>query len=522
MKKILSMSLALVLLFSVFSFGVAQENPYAETIELTWMGYTGNTGDPIPAEDRIKSVIEEKFNVRITKADVDWTSKEQVSLYFAEGNRPDVMFIRQMDRNQLVDEELIRPIDEELLYEYMPDWMECVGRLVTPDFLKTQMYYQGQIWGVPYTSESRIAPYGYYINKTWYQQAGLSEAPKTMDELHDYLLYVSTGDPDGNGEQDTWGISTEVVNNYHYYGLNVLWAYFGVSPKSYQEIDGVIYASCQIPQYKEALAMARDWYAEGIIQPDFVLNESYDALYDLGANAKVGLFLLPVTYYYSTRVDTMAKDHPEYEYELYFGVEREDGNAATVNVFTNLYRNSYPYYFGVDTTDEQMIRGMQILNEFCVDPELALMTNFGEVEEHGANWVYTEEGVYKTNAEWNETVNGERSALERARDARCFYCILPSTKTPVQTVDSRDLYAIEKGLSLEQVYADINFNYAGVNTAASTMETDLFSIEDNYILNVILGRVDLDSTYEAFVDEWMSAGGAEVLAEYQELYEAAK
>ena len=44
----------------------------------------------------------------------------------------------------------------------------------------------------------------------------------------------------------------------------------------------------------------------------------------------------------------------------------------------------------------------------------------------------------------------------------------------------------------------------------------------DYILNVILGRVDLESTYDAFVDEWMSAGGAEVLAEYQNLYEAAK
>lgn len=529
MKRNLSLAIVLALLVSLSSFytAFAEENLYGEHLEITWMGYTGNQGAPIPQDDRIKPYIEEKFNVTITKAEVDWTSKEAVTLYFAEGNTADVMFIRQLQRDQLVDEQLIRSFDEELLYEYMPDWMALVEGVVGKEVVQQQLYYDGEVWGVPYTAENRVAPNSYLINKTWLEASGATQVPQTLDELHDYLYFCTFGDPDGNGENDTWGMGAIGVTGLQ--AFSVIWSAFDVVPSAYYETDGKIVAACQTENYKKALELLAKWFAEGIIYPEFATmkdygNDYYDTCVDVDENGNgphVGLMWMPVATYLDDRLLAFNTYCPDIETEIFFNVEGIDGERRACYAYPNLYTNAYPYYFGYDTSDEKMIRCMQILNAFCTDPELALMTNYGEVEEHGANWILGDDGVYHANAEWN-VANEGRSALDGAMDARCFYAVLPSVKKPIQTVSTATLDALEYTRQFNVTYTDRDFGFNGMNTSYSTYSTDINAIEDEFVLNVILGRKSIENDYDAFMAEWLSAGGQSVVDEYQMLYDSSK
>ena len=519
MKKfialLLSSAMLLSLTYSLTAFAEANTE-YPEHLDLIWMGYTGNEGDPIPEDDRIKSILEEKFNVTITKAQVDWANREEMVLYFASGNTVDVMMSRQLERDTLVEEGLIRSIPEDLLYKYMPDWMNHVTTMVGEEVVKQQMYYNGEIWGVPYTAESRVSPYVYLINKTWLEASGATEVPKTMDELHDFLTYCTFNDPDGDGENNTYGIGS--TGNGSFFGFSVVFAAYGAFPKAYNNRDGQIVAGCQTEEYKEALKLLAQWYSEGIIEPEFATWQGYTPYYEeCVLKAKDGLMSMPVIYYYESRLNTFAEFFPQYNVDIFYGVEDNEGVVRTAMQYPSLYTGQYPYYFGCDTTDEQMIRGMQILNAFCTDEELALMTNFGEVEEHGANWYLDDTGVYKRNDQWY--TENERTALDIAKDARSFYCVLPSNIAPIKTLSSRVLDATAFAVNQEKTYMDRDFAYMGTNSAYSTYSGDLSTIEDAFILNVILGRKTVDNDYDAFIKEWESAGGLKVVDEYQKLYE---
>ncbi len=489
----------------------AAESPFAETLELTWMGYTGSKGDPVPADDRIKPIIEERFNVKIKKAEVDWTDKEKIVLYFASGNTADVMFIRQLDRNALVNQGLIRSFDANLLNEHMPTWMSYLKRVVDPEIIEQQLYYNGKCWGVPFTNESRISPYVYLINKTWVKNSGLNDVPKSLDELHTYLKYVTFEDPDKNGAKDTYGLSTAAIDRY--FGLGVVFNHFGVFPKSYHLVDGKIKSSIQMDEYKEALKLLAKWYAEGLIDPEFTTKNSYDLYMEMGLNqAKLGMYSAPIIYYLGSRLEYYAEHYPDYEYDMFIGIPGKDGKVHTPILYPTLYTGQYPYYFGAQTSDQKMIRGMQILEAFCVDPELALMTQFGEVEKHGENWTLVN-GVYKNNPDFN--ADKSRSAADVAMDARSFYCVLPSNLSPIKVLDDVILNATATALENPKTYIDFDFNFTGENESYSTYKAELETLEDTFILNVILGRVNADEAYESFLNDWLTAGGQEVLAGFQ-------
>lgn len=103
------------------------------------------------------------------------------------------------------------------LSDIMPDWQELADRVFLGP-LSTNMY-DGKYWGLPLDTNTRV----FMTNPTIYEQAGLTEAPKTIDEFKaqcdavkalgsDYYLFSDGGTYGWAVLPWIWSFGGDIVN----------------------------------------------------------------------------------------------------------------------------------------------------------------------------------------------------------------------------------------------------------------------------------------------------------------------
>ena len=90
------------------------------------------------------------------------------------------------------------------LTEYLQD-SEAYPNLsqISPDVLKG-LTVDGQIIGIP--RARAIGRNGLGYRTDWAEAVGITEAPKTVEDVYDMLYKFTYDDPDGNGANDTYGL----------------------------------------------------------------------------------------------------------------------------------------------------------------------------------------------------------------------------------------------------------------------------------------------------------------------------
>ncbi|WP_201008033.1 extracellular solute-binding protein [Paenibacillus glycanilyticus] len=105
------------------------------------------------------------------------------------------------------------------------------------------------------------------VRKDWLDKLGLKE-PKTLDEYYNVLKAFKEKDPDSNGKNDTYGLSTADI-----YDIQAFMSAAGVKAH-YVMKDG----KRTIPYATEAAIPIYEWFAklvkEGIMDPNFVTNDT--------------------------------------------------------------------------------------------------------------------------------------------------------------------------------------------------------------------------------------------------------
>src|SRR3546814_15148449 len=106
------------------------------------------------------------------------------------------------------------------------------------------------------------------VRKDWLANLGL-QMPETTEDLYDVARAFSEGDPDGNGQDDTYGLIIpkwpgtigtnspyDVIETWH--GAGNRWA----------ERDGALVPSFTTDEWLEAVDYERQLAEEGLINPD--------------------------------------------------------------------------------------------------------------------------------------------------------------------------------------------------------------------------------------------------------------
>jgi len=150
----------------------------------------------------------------------------------------------------------------------------------------------GKLYGLPALQYYEQKGSWLWIRDDWLQKVG-GTAPTTMTEMVDLARKFTFEDPDGNGQNDTYGlILFSNLFAYDFGNVNGIMAGYGVPTHTdeqfYRDDDGVIkYAGIQ-PDAKLGLQLIADMFKEGLIDPEFGVKDAAKLEEDIN-NSKVGM-----------------------------------------------------------------------------------------------------------------------------------------------------------------------------------------------------------------------------------------
>ncbi len=469
-----------------------------DTVTMLTLSYSP---PPTPKDDNAYwQQLEERLGVTYD-ADVTPISGygEKIATVFAGGDLPDLFYLLPGPSRPVIYE----AIDQGAFFD-MTDFIESGGLqdypnlAAFPDYLWDAVRINGRIWGVPKPVLRNNDPTFY--RKDFADTLGVEltdgESVKT------FLSGVSNEDPDGNGQDDTFGLAP-FGGDWNSFMLNQM---FRVPYGWRLNDDGTLTNAIETDEYKQALSYARELYDAGAYHPDSA-NLTVEQSVDLMKGGRTGMSQNGFAAVFGATgfLHTVEEVVPEAVVEPVVLPAYDGGEGIT-------YRT--PGFFGFTAIsakaaqDEEKLKELLSVLNYLFAPfgsEEFTFLNYGEIGVHSDE---AEGGGYQL----NEKGRADRSAL--------VYPFLSEN------------YFFYPGLEGEAERAQ-KFNEEMAKVAVANPTAGIYSpaaAENGATLNqlvadkyteVVTGRADLDS-WDQLIEDWRSQGGDDIRAEYEEAIKAAQ
>ncbi len=312
LKKLLSLLLVIALIVSLAGCGSKDETSESNGKESTTSDTKKEAGDDTsdsqddelePMEisigywdasdrfgenDPVLDIIMDKFNVTFEGRGVSWSDyQEKYKLWAASGELPDVFAIDALGSemyNTWIDQGIVKALPEDL--SAYPN-IEAI--MAQPDV--TPLMVDGQYYMIPRLTYPSTDMWRYdrgvVVRKDWLADLGL-EVPTTFEAYKEVLHAFVDGDPDGNGVNDTTGVTHKNVN--------FLQAFFlGSVPQvinnSWIKEDGQWIPAFYSKNMITGVQQLKDLYQEGLLDKDFAIMKTGDGI-DKFAQGNVGMLTI--------------------------------------------------------------------------------------------------------------------------------------------------------------------------------------------------------------------------------------
>jgi putative aldouronate transport system substrate-binding protein len=289
MKKGLALLLALVLCIScVSALADVDLTKYVsnpdEKITIAWLA--GHDTDAVAEGDTVVAWLEEKFNVDL---DVWFIERENydelLTARIAGGEVPDVFMLQNAQQfAKWVKQEVAMELPLEVIQQCMP---ESYAWLIEydPDCF-SNVSYNGKNYGLPRVNGDGYFNYAPFWRADWLAKFGYTDGkvPMTLEECEEVFYKFANEDPDGNGEKDTYALSNT--------GMNPIFGAFGALPDRWvDDGEGNLVFGAVYPGMKDALTLLAKWYADKLIDPEFITGENQGGYWALSVpfeNGQIG------------------------------------------------------------------------------------------------------------------------------------------------------------------------------------------------------------------------------------------
>lgn len=187
---------------------------------------------------------------------------DSLFLYISSDRVPDVCEILPEYLPRLVNSKIAIRLDDLIAGS---ENLESVD----PAVMESVRYADGFTYGFPARDGGGCVT---YVRKDWLDAVGL-EVPATWNQYLQMLEAFTYGDPDGNGVNDTYGLTDMFASSQDWYNRPV-----------FQEARAEIYFDGREwrdgfadESIREALARLVDLYQRGLLDPSFISNTTYSA-----------------------------------------------------------------------------------------------------------------------------------------------------------------------------------------------------------------------------------------------------
>ena len=502
MKKFVSLIMMLVLALSMMTTPAMAEAP----VDLLWVPTVLNGSSIYPGSDSfVAQKINEMFNVNITVQEVNSQKNDEMALMYASGIIPDVNPIFPNYFYSYYDQGLFREIPMDMLKEYAPTYYEFASQCINFDTMPSMV--EGKLYGLPHTTNP--PPNLSVIRTDWLEKLGLA-VPTTLEEFEEVCRAFAQDDPDGDGVADTWALAwgSKWTSNFQFIS-----AAFGLETDYLVDENGLLMDKRVSENYKEYLKYLQKLYQAGYIYPDLTL-PTKDNISELLTNGTIGYFNDTYTWF-------MPLYRPSAYYARLFD-QNPEAKTAYVAPFTNVYTGekstlqvgaqAWVYTcIGANTTDEQLIKILQIFEKQCADPYF-----------HNLIWRGEENVHYTLNEDGMAIYTDAYAVLDEQQKAglKTFFI---NMRFGEQLVWS---YGKEVGVQMDfiaQNFAPLTEPHIPTNTynaAALELSADVNAIADEFFMRALSSTMDIDAEWDAYVKNMNKSGLAEIMDEYNAVWTA--
>lgn len=492
-----------------------------QRLEITWLGSTSFAG--ASEGSYVERLLEREYNIELKPIFLDANAYvRKKGLMYAGGKVPDVCldsFVQADARHGFLLE-----LPYEVLMRHAPNWVAEVNRVAPNAWLP--MNYQGRNYGLPTVYLNGVYPGPGIWRMDWLENVGINRIPDTLDEMFEALRRITFEDPDRNGRDDTYGMSND-IQDFWWTAFAEIFGAFDVLPFDWMERDGEIVWGGTLPETREALALLRDWYAAGVIDPEFVTDRtsSPGGLQHKFMNGRIGYI------YYIGRYETLDTTR---ENSLINKLQTlNPGATLAVARFPSGPRGDRGgrvhgpdggggITFGRHLAQQPMkvIRVLHMLDRMIADEDFHIETKAGR---HGRHWDYRDPEIGPNSGmrflpPFDEGQTATLNVLSLFLNGASFF-----NPTSAPLAISRK-YTSRAELRFNETYRKLRWAMIDVlgkpayPPSAPRYLPDLRIAQLRFYAEVIRGDRPLDD-FDAFNGEWNQRGGDILTREANQLYQ---
>ncbi|MBD1379414.1 extracellular solute-binding protein [Metabacillus arenae] len=446
---------------------------------------------PEVPEKKILDILAEKTNMDLDIQFVPATTYvEKVNTLFSTGSFPDSVVL---DLEMLTQyKEAIRDGQFWEIGPYLDDY-ENLSKM-RDDVLentkvddKIYMIYEGK----------PLSRQGIIYRKDWAENLGLS-APKNTEEFYEMLRAFTEDDPDGNGKDDTIGLTDR--NELIFGAFKTVASWFH-TPNNFGVKDGKIVPEFMFPEYMETLDFFRKLHKNGYINKDFPVTSKTDQQAML-SNGTAGVYVGSMGDVQSLYTNA-SEINPNAELDVHNQVAGPDGKFTVWSLPG--YGNAILFPKSSVESEEELKKILSFY-DYLMTPEGANLIYWGIEGEHYTikdgmanikdqnlfdREVLPIQTLEIAEQETNGRLNGYFTYEPKAKAEELFkdneQYLIPD---PTIGLDSPTF--VEKSASLQQIIDDATYKY-------------------------IIGDIDKKG-FQAAVDQWKKQGGDKIIEEFSASY----
>ncbi len=432
-----------------------------------------------------------------TELQIQWIPQaaydEKVNVMIASNELPKLIKLNYNNPS------IISSVKSDLFWEIGPYLKDYKNLSAQNQQFYDNIAVNGKVYGVPLFRD--LGRSVVHFRKDWMDALGL-KAPKTLDDWYNVAKGMTTGDPDKNGKNDTYGL---ILSKRYNQDADSLLTRITVSqggPNKWQVVDGSFTPEFVTEPFFETMKLFKRLYEEKLINQDFAVVDvtEVDKQYQSGrggitisgGNAQSWYDKLIKV------VPTAVIDAGPLEGPNGIKLPSESGN----NGFLAIPKSSVK-------TESEMKKVLTFVDKL-MDPTMAMLLVKGIEGKHWADkGEFTEPLDRDADA---KEVKPYRDNLPQRSEA---YNIAKPMKQP-------DLFNKNKKIGLEnEKYIVVNPALTLDSATISEKGKELDQMITDAETKFIMGKID-EAGWKAEIQKWRTAGGDKVIQEFKESYAKAK
>ena len=498
-----------------------QECRFGDTIDNT--PYTRWMRDTLGVTLQYKWVLTDADNALGTRIRLALTSGEELPDVLPIDY--DTLFIDLIESGQIqtINDSYDKYATERVKYAF--DQNSVIWNYVTID---------GQKWALPQIGDGFVGDTLMWIRQDWLDTLGL-EVPANLEEFNAVLDAFTNSDPDGNGENDTYGVAiggnnTAPLSNW----MADVQFLFG-QKQAYEWLEGedgkLSYGSIDT-RTKDVLAVLNEWYEGGYIIPDLISQDAIAASGDFVAG-KCGVLFAPSWaggWPVGSGILQAEEEGRAYAVTpcpIPSGVDGDKGRLGSAMSYHGyVFRNGFEHM-------EAIFRIWDInYGAMIEDPEYPFALGIGEgydyvtLDNGEVSWASedipggtVDLGIFLATGNKPPNVMEGPSIYERLLNGEVNTVY---EKKMMVTNGSDPLMLNAVTVVFDQMDLDVPRLFVGLPTETMASKwAGLQTMEQETQLKIILGEKPVDY-YDEFVADWIAGGGTEITEEVNAWYDSVK